>query len=73
MRSGQLWDTRVGAALAPLVFVGRRWSRDVRILAWASLEASRGAITQTGALGPVAAFGLDALRAAAENAGLTQV
>lgn len=44
-----------------------------RILAWASLEASRGAITQTGALGPVAAFGLDALRAAAENAGLTQV
>jgi hypothetical protein len=44
-----------------------------RILAWASVEASRGAITQAGALGPVAAFGLDALRTGAKNAGLTQV
>ncbi len=44
-----------------------------RILAWASVEASRGAIAETGAVGPVAAFGLDALRAGAENAGLTQV
>ena len=43
-----------------------------RILAWASVAASRGAITQSGALGPVAAFGLDALRAAAEDAGLAQ-
>ncbi len=41
-----------------------------RILAWASVEASRGAITGTGALGPVAAFGLEALRVGAENAGL---
>ena len=44
-----------------------------RILAWASVEASRGAITQTGALGPVAAFGLEALRAAADTAGLRLV
>jgi short subunit dehydrogenase-like uncharacterized protein len=44
-----------------------------RILAWASVEASRGAVAQTGALGPVAAFGLEPLRAAAEDAGLTQV
>jgi short subunit dehydrogenase-like uncharacterized protein len=43
-----------------------------RILAWASVEATRGAITQTGAVGPVAAFGLEALRAAAEDVGLTQ-
>jgi short subunit dehydrogenase-like uncharacterized protein len=43
-----------------------------RILAWASAEAARGAITQTGALGPVAAFGLEPLRAAAENVGLIQ-
>jgi short subunit dehydrogenase-like uncharacterized protein len=44
-----------------------------RILAWASVQAARGAITQTGAVGPVAAFGLDALRAAAEGVGLEQV
>lgn len=44
-----------------------------RILAWASVEAARGAITQTGALGPVAAFGLEALGAAARDAGLEQV
>jgi hypothetical protein len=43
------------------------------ILAWASVAATQGAITQTGALGPVAAFGLDALRAAAADIGLTQV
>lgn len=42
------------------------------ILAWAAVEAAKGVITQTGALGPVAAFGLDALRAGAETAGLTQ-
>lgn len=44
-----------------------------RILAWASTEASRGAVTQAGALGPVAAFGLEALRAAADTAGLRPV
>jgi short subunit dehydrogenase-like uncharacterized protein len=44
-----------------------------RILAWASVQAAQGAITQTGAVGPVAAFGLDALRAAAEGVGLKQV
>jgi hypothetical protein len=44
-----------------------------RILAWAAVEASRGAITRTGALGPVAAFGLEALRDAAENVGLKVV
>jgi short subunit dehydrogenase-like uncharacterized protein len=44
-----------------------------RILAWAALEAAHGAITGTGALGPVAAFGLDALTAGAGTAGLAQV
>ncbi len=44
-----------------------------RILAWASVEAARGAITQVGALGPVAAFGLHAFGAAAQDAGLRQV
>jgi short subunit dehydrogenase-like uncharacterized protein len=44
-----------------------------RILAWASMEAARGAITRTGALGPVAAFGPDPLRDAANHAGLRQV
>jgi short subunit dehydrogenase-like uncharacterized protein len=44
-----------------------------RILAWASVEATRGAITQTGAVGPVAAFGLEALVAGAEDAGLKRV
>jgi short subunit dehydrogenase-like uncharacterized protein len=44
-----------------------------RILAWAAVEATRGAITRTGALGPVAAFGLEALRDAAENVGLKVV
>jgi short subunit dehydrogenase-like uncharacterized protein len=44
-----------------------------RILAWASVQAAQGAITQTGAVGPVAAFGLDALRTAAEGVGLKQV
>ena len=44
-----------------------------RILAWASVEAARGVITETGAVGPVAAFGLEPLRFAAENAGLSQV
>lgn len=44
-----------------------------RILAWASVEAARGVVTQTGALGPVGAFGLEALRTGAEHAGLTQV
>jgi hypothetical protein len=44
-----------------------------RILAWASVAATQGAITQTGALGPVAAFGLEPLRAAAEDVGLRQV
>jgi short subunit dehydrogenase-like uncharacterized protein len=44
-----------------------------RILAWASTEAARVGIAQTGAVGPVAAFGLEPLRLAAENAGLRQV
>lgn len=42
------------------------------ILAWASVVASGGAVDQTGAVGPVAAFGLEPLRAAAEHIGLTQ-
>ena len=44
-----------------------------RILAWASVAAARGVITETGAVGPVAALGLEPLRVAAENAGLRQV
>jgi NAD(P)-dependent dehydrogenase (short-subunit alcohol dehydrogenase family) len=43
-----------------------------RILAWASTEATRVGITETGAVGPVAAFGLGPLRVAAETAGLRQ-
>ncbi len=43
-----------------------------RILAWASVAAAQGAITGTGALGPVAAFGLEPLRAAAESVGLRE-
>ena len=39
------------------------------ILAWGAIEAGR--ITGSGALGPVEAYGLDALRAGCETAGLT--
>ena len=44
-----------------------------RILAWASVEATHGVISETGAVGPVGAFGLELLRAAAEGAGLRHV
>lgn len=42
------------------------------ILAWAAIEASEGGLRGTGALGPVSAFGTDALVAGAETAGLVR-
>jgi short subunit dehydrogenase-like uncharacterized protein len=41
-----------------------------RLLAWAATHAARGALKGTGALGPVDAFGLEALQAGAATAGL---
>jgi short subunit dehydrogenase-like uncharacterized protein len=41
-----------------------------RLLAWAATRAARGALKGTGALGPVDAFGLEALQAGAATAGL---
>jgi hypothetical protein len=41
-----------------------------RLLAWAAIRAARGALNGTGALGPVDAFGLEALQAGAATAGL---
>jgi short subunit dehydrogenase-like uncharacterized protein len=41
-----------------------------RLLAWAATRAARGALEGTGALGPVDAFGLEALQAGAATAGL---
>jgi short subunit dehydrogenase-like uncharacterized protein len=43
-----------------------------RLLAWAARRALDGGVTGTGALGPVDAFGLDALRAGCEQAGLVR-
>jgi short subunit dehydrogenase-like uncharacterized protein len=41
-----------------------------RLLAWAATHAARGGLKGTGALGPVDAFGLEALKAGATTAGL---
>lgn len=44
-----------------------------RILAWAAIEALEKGVSGTGALGPVAAFGLDRLQAGVAQAGLERV
>jgi short subunit dehydrogenase-like uncharacterized protein len=41
------------------------------VLAWGAITAAAQGVTGTGALGPVEAYGLDALRAGCETAGLT--
>jgi short subunit dehydrogenase-like uncharacterized protein len=41
-----------------------------RLLAWGATHAARGGLKETGALGPVDAFGLEALQAGATTAGL---
>jgi hypothetical protein len=41
-------------------------------LAWAAVRLAAGEVTATGALGPVSAFGLDQLEAAAAAAGLSR-
>jgi short subunit dehydrogenase-like uncharacterized protein len=43
-----------------------------RFLAWSAMGLAAGAVTAKGALGPVAAFGLDGLEKAAATAGLTR-
>ena len=49
------------------------YSVTARLLSWAALRAAAGGISATGALGPVDAFGLAALREAATAAGLSVV
>jgi short subunit dehydrogenase-like uncharacterized protein len=44
-----------------------------RLLAWAATHAAGGGLKATGALGPVDAFGLDALQAGATSTGLERV
>ncbi|MDP2712848.1 MAG: hypothetical protein Q8O56_16690, partial [Solirubrobacteraceae bacterium] len=41
-----------------------------RMLAWGAIAAAAGGIGASGALGPVEAFGLDALRAGVARAGI---
>ena len=61
-----------GAVLSTARAVGvDGYTFTAEILAWAAITAAGGGVTGTGALGPVEAFGLDALRAGCESAGLT--
>jgi hypothetical protein len=48
------------------------YSLTAELLAWAAIEASQGRLRGVGALGPVSAFGLEALTAGAEDAGLAR-
>ena len=61
-----------GAPLATARAVGvDGYTFTAEVLAWGAMTAATGGVTRTGALGPVEAFGLDALRAGCESAGLT--
>ena len=75
-RSGSLMVAEARSASGELM-LGMRgpngYGLTARILAWASVEAARGAIAQVGALGPVAAAGPHALGAAAQDVDLRQV
>jgi hypothetical protein len=60
-----------GAELATVDLAGPDpYDLTAAFLAWGAITARDGAIHGTGALGPVEAFGLDPLAAAAEAAGL---
>jgi short subunit dehydrogenase-like uncharacterized protein len=52
---------------------GNGYTFTADILAWAAITAAKQGVTGTGALGPVSAFGLTALEAGAQQAGLKQV
>lgn len=61
-----------GAPLATARAVGvDGYTFTAEVLAWAAIAAAEGGVVGTGALGPVEAFGLDALLAGCESAGLT--
>jgi hypothetical protein len=62
-----------GSQLAEVIFSGvNGYTFTFEILAWGAIIAQAGGITATGALGPVDAFGLDALCSGVETSGLTR-
>ena len=62
-----------GAQLAEVVLTGvNGYDFTGRMLAWGAERALEGGLQGTGALGPVDAFGLDALQAGAAEAGITR-
>jgi short subunit dehydrogenase-like uncharacterized protein len=63
-----------GAVLADVRLEGvNGYTFTAEFLAWAAVAAASGALKSTGALGPVGAFGVDALTAAVEAAGIQRV
>ncbi|HVF05429.1 MAG TPA: saccharopine dehydrogenase NADP-binding domain-containing protein [Frankiaceae bacterium] len=61
-----------GTALSTARAVGvDGYTFTAEVLAWAAISAASGGVRGTGALGPVEAFGLDALRDGCASAGLT--
>jgi hypothetical protein len=70
---GQAYD-RDGRRLAEVHLSGREpYALTAGILAWAARRAVGAGVDGTGALGPVAAFGLEALEAGCREAGLERV
>ena len=65
------YDARGREGAAARLVGGNGYDLTARLLAWGAIEAARGALRGVGALGPVEAFGLDALVAACEDAGMT--
>jgi short subunit dehydrogenase-like uncharacterized protein len=66
------YDT-AGRELAEVVLIGPNpYDLTAELLAWGAEQAADGAVSGTGALGPVAAFGVWPLLAGAESAGLRQ-
>ena len=63
-----------GAALATVRLEGvSPYDFTAEMLAWAALRAADGGLTGSGALGPVDAFGLDALEGGVAQAGISRV
>jgi short subunit dehydrogenase-like uncharacterized protein len=63
-----------GAALAEVRLEGvDGYTFTAGMLAWAAIRAREGGIDGAGALGPVAAFGLEALRSGVEDAGIREI
>jgi short subunit dehydrogenase-like uncharacterized protein len=65
---------RVGAVAARVELAGPEpYAMTADLLAWGATTAAAGGVQGTGALGPVAAFGLEQLSAGAASAGLRRV